>query len=135
MRASSNCRAEPLVRYLPRVDDLCIHDILLLCDKYGSELSNFRRAVASLATEIDLDESPGKMAVRIQDLVTTRVDPEIARLSSALSDGRRNALKMRATDLHAAAHQLLPVALAVLVKWRILESRCPGWITRNWFIG
>jgi hypothetical protein len=100
-------------RNLPRADDLQLEQLLEIRTKYRPELEAFRSALAELATQIDPAQPLDKINLQIQDLVTTKVDPEIHTLRSALRIARINALKKMGPSLVSLAKRTVTATIAV----------------------
>jgi hypothetical protein len=82
-----------LERYVPRVDDLPITEILELKRKYAAELERFHEAVRQLATHVDLAQAPAQVKGQIQDLVAREVDPAVSDLYVTLGGARLDFFK------------------------------------------
>jgi hypothetical protein len=125
-RASTAARLSQIVfeRRLPRADDLPVEELLKIREQRQDELEAFRTAIAELAVKIDGTQAHDRVERQISDLVSTRIDPAVRKLRSAVTVSRLDALKrvFRRSWTSVAAKATLPAVLAYFGTGRVEMS-------------
>ncbi len=98
-------------KYLPVADDLPFEELLKIRETRADELEAFRVALSELATHVDLNQSRDDYELQIHDLVSSKVDPAIQVLRSALTDSRLDSLKKVGRSWKSLASATIPAVL------------------------
>jgi hypothetical protein len=101
-----------LARYLPAADDLPFEEILEIRQRYAAELEGFRTGIRELVTQIDPTKPPADVDLALHDLVTSKIDPAIRNLQSALYSARLDVLKKVGQSWNSLAQATVPFVLS-----------------------
>jgi hypothetical protein len=101
-----------LARHLPAVDDLPFEEVLEIRRQRHAELEAFRAAIRTLSASVDPTEPSDTLALDLDDIVATQVDPALRDLQNAMYSNRLEALKTISKSWESLAKALVPFSVA-----------------------
>ena len=111
--AAAQIAHQILERHLPRVDELPMDELLALRSKRKDELDSLRIAIRQLATEVDVTAPPDSIALQVEDLVASRVDPAVDDVRRAVETSRLEIFKRLGRSAGSISGATFTVAVAV----------------------